>query len=214
MGSSTPLRGSPAGGRASPRYAPAVGSLTSPAMGSSSSPDGGARPWGARPCCAAPPQVAALHRATRRPWEARLRRPWGAQRRRPWGARPRRMEEPVHGRARRQTEQRPLAHHYERFLVCVSSTRDLFLPLVVMGTQNGCSVCVCCWRPVWIGKTTVRDAKCIWVTVWVCCWRQPEDSDDDVNPRRMAHNLEPKNFSRRRARGGADPEYQPHLGDT
>ena len=82
----------PAGGRASPRYAPAVGSLTSPAMGSSSSPDGGARPWGARPCCAAPPQVAALHRATRRPWEARLRRPWGAQRRRPWGARPRRME--------------------------------------------------------------------------------------------------------------------------
>jgi hypothetical protein len=117
--------------------------------------------------------VAALHRATRRPWEARLRRPWGAQRRRPWGARPRRMEEPVHGRARRQTEQRPLAHHYERFLVCVSSTRDLFLPLVVMGTQNGCSVCVCCWRPVWIGKTIVRDAKCIWVTVWVCCWRQP-----------------------------------------
>ena len=142
-------------------------------QGSSTSPDGGARPWGARPCCAAPPQVAALHRATRRPWEARLRRPWGAQRRRPWGARPRRMEEPVHGRARRQTEQRPLAHHYERFLVCVSSTRDLFLPLVVMGTQNGCSVCVCCWRPVWIGKTTVRDAKCIWVTVWVCCWRQP-----------------------------------------
>jgi len=43
----------PAGGRASPRYAPAVGSSTSPAMGSSTppamgsstSPDGGARPW-------------------------------------------------------------------------------------------------------------------------------------------------------------------------
>ena len=53
MGSSTLLRGSPAGGRASPRYAPAVGSSTSPAMGSSTppamgsstSPDGGARPW-------------------------------------------------------------------------------------------------------------------------------------------------------------------------
>ena len=51
MGSSTLLRGSPAGGRASPRYAPAVGSSTSPAMGSSTppamgsstSPDGGHR---------------------------------------------------------------------------------------------------------------------------------------------------------------------------
>ena len=42
----------------------------------------------------------------------------------------------------------------------------------------------------------------------------PEDSDDDVHPWRMAHNLEPKKFSRRRARGGANPECQPHRGDT
>ena len=55
---------------------------------------------------------------------------------------------------------------------CVAERGDAYLRSASSRMQNGSSDCVVCWSVCFVGKSTVCDLFCVWVALWVLCWRQ------------------------------------------
>jgi len=62
---------------------------------------------------------------------------------------------------------------------CVAERGDAYLCSALSWTQNGCSDCVVCWSVCFVGKSTVRDLFCVWVALWVLCWRQSKTTPNE-----------------------------------